>query len=175
MSEIVLRRGPVLTILVGVGCAVGVLVSMLAMGVGARRQEMSDVRDDRVVIAGLGQRALFGSIPREEAAAVQDLPDIRRDGDGRPIVVMESMIPIDGRRRGTGARIFIPLFGVTPNVTEYRPEMRFTAGRMFHPGMHELATTNACTPRLSSAIPTTKPSLSVGSRKLGGTPALRVT
>ena len=139
-----LRRGPVLTILVGVGCAVGVLVSMLAMGTGARRQEMSDVRDDRVIIGGLGQRALFGSIPRQEAAAVQDLPDIRRDAAGHPIVVMESMIPIDGRSRGSGARIFIPLFGVTPNVTAYRPEMRFTAGRMFHPGMHELVTTNAC-------------------------------
>lgn len=145
LSGLVLRRGPVLTILIGVGCAVGVLVSMLAMGTGARRQEMSNVRDDRVVIAGLGQRPLFGSIPRDEAAAVQDLPDIRRDHDGRPIVVMESMIPIDGRRRGTGARIFIPLFGVTPNVTAYRPEMRLTAGRMFHPGMHELVTTNACT------------------------------
>lgn len=145
LSGLALRRGPVLTILVGVGCAVGVLVSMLAMGAGARRQEMSDVRDDRVVIAGLGQRALFGSIPREEAAAVENLPDIRRDGDGRPIIVMESMIQIDGRRRVTGARIFVPLFGVSPNVTAYRPEMRFTAGRMFHPGMHELVTSNACT------------------------------
>ncbi|HUN70834.1 MAG TPA: ABC transporter permease [Steroidobacteraceae bacterium] len=145
LSELLLRRGPVLTIFVGVGCAVGVLVSMLAMGSGARREEMSNVRDDRVVIAGLGQRPLFGSIPREEAAAVQDLPGIRRDGNGRPIVVMESMIPIDGRRQGSGARIFVPLFGVTPNVTAYRPEMRFTAGRMFHPGLRELVTSNACT------------------------------
>ncbi len=145
LSGLAARRGPVLTILVGVGCAVGVLVSMLAMGSGARRQEMSDVRPDRVVIAGLGQRPLSGSIPRDEAAAVQGFPDIRRDRDGRPIVVMESMIPIDGRRRGTGARIFVPLTGVTPNITEYRPEMRFTAGRMFHPGMRELVASNTCT------------------------------
>jgi putative ABC transport system permease protein len=145
LSGLLARRGPVLTIVVGVACAVGVLVSMLAMGTGARRQEMGDVRADRVVIVGLGQRPLFGSIPRDEAAAVQGFPDIRRDQDGRPIVVMESMLPIDGRRRGTGARIFIPLVGVTPNITAYRPEMRFTAGRMFRPGMRELVASNACT------------------------------
>jgi putative ABC transport system permease protein len=145
LSGLVLRRGPVLTIIVGVGCAVGVLVSMLAMGAGARRQEMSGVRDDRVVIAELGQRPLFGSIPRQDAAAVEQLPFIRRDEEGRPIVVLESMIPIDGRRRASGARIFIPLIGVTANITEYRPEMRLTGGRMFRPGMHELVASNACT------------------------------
>ncbi|HWF98917.1 MAG TPA: ABC transporter permease [Steroidobacteraceae bacterium] len=146
---LVARGGPVLTILLGVACAVGVLVSMLAMGSGARRQEMSDVRADRVVIAGLGQQPLFGSIPRDEAAAVQGFPDIRRDPAGRPIVVLESMISIDGRRRGTGTRIFVPLVGVTPNITEYRPEMQFTAGRMFRPGMRELVASNACTRQFS--------------------------
>lgn len=144
LSGLALRRGPALTILVGVAAAVGVLVSMLAMGQGARRQEQGDVRADRVVIAGLGQRPLFGSIPRDAAAAVRDLPQIRRDGQGRPIVVMESMTLIDGRRRGSGARIYFPLLGVTPNITAYRPEMRITAGRMFRPGMHELVTSNAC-------------------------------
>jgi putative ABC transport system permease protein len=145
LSGLALRPGPVLTILIGVACAVGVLVSMLAMGTGARRQEMSGVRDDRVVIAELGQRPMFGSIPRADAAAVENLPYIRRDKDGRPIVVMESMIPIEGRRRGTDARVFTPLIGVTPNITAYRPEMRFTAGRMFRSGMHELVVSNACT------------------------------
>ncbi|MGH8287563.1 MAG: ABC transporter permease [Steroidobacteraceae bacterium] len=145
LSGLAHRKGPTLTIVVGVTCAVGVLVSMLAMGSGARRQEMSGVRDDRVVIAEIGQRPLFGSIPRQDAAAVADLPDIRRDKDGRPIVVMESMVPISGRRRGTGGSIFVPLVGVTPNITAYRPEMRFTAGRMFQPGLHELVVSNTCT------------------------------
>ena len=144
LSSLARRPGPALTIVVGVACAVGVLVSMLAMGSGARRQEMSGARDDRVVVAELGQRPLFGSISRQDAAAVEDLPYIRRDKDGRPIVVMEAMIPIEGIRRGTGARIFIPLIGVSTNVIAYRPEMRFTAGRMFRPGMHELVVSSNC-------------------------------
>src|SRR5215469_11252199 len=145
LSGLALRPGPALTIIVGVGCAVGVLVSMLAMGSGARRQEMSGVRDDRVIVTEIGQPPLFGSITRQDAAAVQDSPYIRRDKDGRPIVVMESMVPIEGQRRGTGARIFAPLIGVTPNELAYRPEIRFTAGRMFRPGMHELVVSNTCT------------------------------
>ena len=145
------RPGPALTIIVGVGCAVGVLVSMLAMGTGARRQEMSNVRDDQVTVAELGQQPLFGSIPREDAAAAQNLPYIRRDKDGRPIVVMESMIPIDVRRRGSGVRIFIPLIGASPNIVVYQPDLRFTAGRMFRPGMHELVVSNLC-PRLFSGF-----------------------
>jgi putative ABC transport system permease protein len=145
LSSLAMRLGPVLTILVGVACAVGVLVAMLAMGAGARQQELSGVRDDRVVVAEIGQRPLFGSIPRPDAAVVENLPYIRRDKDGRPIVVMESMVPFEGRRRGTGARVFVPIIGVTPNITEYQPEMRFTAGRMFRPGLHELAVSNTCT------------------------------
>jgi putative ABC transport system permease protein len=138
------RPGPALTIIVGTGCAVGVLVSMLAMGTGARRQEMSNVRDDQVAVAEIGQQPLFGSISREDAAAAQNLPYIRRDRDGRPIVVMESVIPIDVRRRQSGVRIFIPLIGVTPNVVVYQPNLKFTAGRMFRPGMRELVVSNLC-------------------------------
>ncbi|HEV2443604.1 MAG TPA: ABC transporter permease [Steroidobacteraceae bacterium] len=145
LSGLALRLGPASMIVVGVACAVGVLISMLAMGSGARRQEMSGVRDDRAVVAEIGQRPLFGSIPRQDAAAVENLPYIRRDKDGRPIVIMESMVPISGSRRGTDARIFIPLIGVTSNITAYHPEMRFTGGRMFRPGMHELVVSNTCT------------------------------
>lgn len=145
LSGLALRPGPTLTVVVGVGCAVGVLVCMLAMGSGARRQEMSGVRDDRAVVAELGQQPLFGSIPRQDAAVVQDLPYLRRDKDGRPIVVVESMIPIQGRRRDTGARIFVPLIGVTSNITAYQPKMRFTAGRMFRPGLRELVVSDTCT------------------------------
>ena len=160
---LVARPGPALTVIVGVGCAVGVLVSMLAMGTGARRQEMSSVHDDQVAVAEIGQRPLFGSITREDAAAVQNLAYIRRDKDGRPIVVMESMIPIDVRRRGTGVRIFIPLIGVTPNIAAYQPDLRFTGGRMFNPGMHELVVSNLCA-RLFSGF-------EIGDRRsINGTP-----
>jgi len=111
------RMAPAITIIVGVACAVGVLVSMLAMGIG---------------------------IPRSEAVSVGDLPGIKKDGDGAAIVVFESLIPIEGRRRMTGTRVFFPLVGATANLSEYRPEIHLTDGRAFRPGLHELLGNNAC-------------------------------
>ena len=144
LSAVTQRVGSVLTIIVGVACAVGVLVSMLAMGVGAHRQMIGNVRPDRVLLNSTGSEGMMSSIPKDEAAAVHDLPGIRKSSSGEPIVVFESVVPVEGRRRVTGARIYFPLTGVTPNVTELIPEMHFTAGRLFQRGLLELVASNAC-------------------------------
>jgi putative ABC transport system permease protein len=144
LSGVSQRMAPVLTIVIGVTCAVGVLVSMLAMGAGARRQEMGDVRDDRVILSSSGERVYEGNISRDEAAATLALPGVLKDAKGEPAVVFESEVPIEGRRRVTGIRIYFPLVGTTPNVTQYRPEMHFTEGRMFQRGLHELIVSNPC-------------------------------
>lgn len=149
LSELRQRIGSVLTIVVGVTCAVGVLISMLAMGTGARRQEMGDVRGDRVVLVTSGARYGQSNITRDEAAAITGLPGIARSAGAEPIVVFESMVPIEGRRRVTGKRIYFPLIGITANLRDYRPELRLTAGRMFQQGLHELIAGNSCVRQFS--------------------------
>jgi putative ABC transport system permease protein len=139
------RPASVLTIFIGVTCAVGVLVSMLAMGTGARQQEMGDVRADHVMLSTTGTRFGQSSITRAEAAAILGLPGIRKGRQGEPIVVLESLVIIEGRRRGTGARIFFPLLGINQTLAQFQPELRFTGGRMFQPGLHELIAGNPCT------------------------------
>ncbi len=70
-SGIPARLGLVSTIIVGVACAVGVLVSMLAMGVGARREALGNVRPDRVILLQAQAPSPFQSnIPKDQAAAV---------------------------------------------------------------------------------------------------------
>jgi putative ABC transport system permease protein len=138
------RLGSVLTIIIGVTCAVGVLVSMLAMEAGARREEMGGVRADRVILRSLGTRSIDGSVPREEATTILDLPGIKKGSNGEPVVVFEAMVPMEGRRRLTGIRIFFPLAGVSQKVAEYAPELHLTAGRMFQRGLHELVASNPC-------------------------------
>jgi putative ABC transport system permease protein len=54
------------------------------------------------------------------------------------------MVPIEGRRRVTAKRIYFPLVGITPTVTQYQPEMHFTGGRMFKRGLHEIIASNPC-------------------------------
>jgi putative ABC transport system permease protein len=143
------RMGILLTIVIGVTCAVGVLVSMLAMGAGARRQELGDVRADRVVLNSLGARFTDSSIPREEAVIIRELPGIRKGADGTPMAVFRCGMFIEGRRRVTGKRVFFPLEGVTSNITELAPEIHFTAGRMFARGLHEIITSNQCSRQFS--------------------------
>src|SRR5579864_2420496 len=132
------RGGSAVTILIGVTCTVGVLVSMLAMGTGARRQALGDVRDDIAVVTSRGSSGLDSSVSRDEATAVADLPGIASGSDGKPLIGHQAIVIIEGHRRGTGVRVFFPLIGTSPIVTAMRPEMHFTDGRMFQPGLHEL-------------------------------------
>jgi putative ABC transport system permease protein len=138
------RVGAVLTIIIGIACAVGVLISMLAMGIGMQRQAMENVRADRVILSSTGARGIQSSIPRDAAVSARDLPGIKKSAQGDPIVIFTSLIPIEARRRVTGTRVFFPLVGTTANLTQYRPEIRLTGGRMFQPGLHELIAGNSC-------------------------------
>src|ERR1700752_5361387 len=134
--------GSGVTILIRGACTVAVLVAMLAMGTGAHQQATGDVRDDEVVIQTKGTDIVQSNISRDEAVAVRDLPDIATDKDGRMQVDDQVLAPIEGRRRGTGRRVFFPLFGTSdPKLEE---PARLTDGRMFRPGLHELVVTNSC-------------------------------
>jgi len=144
LSGVAARPSSALTILVGVTCAVGALVSMLAISTGARREETGSVRPDHVILSKTGERPGQSDIPRDEAAAILGLPDIRKGAAGEPIVVFESMTFIEGRRRGTGTRIYFPVVGVTNTLQDYLPDLHFTGGRSFHSGLHELNASNAC-------------------------------
>jgi len=144
LAAITQRLGSALTIVVGVTCAVGVLVSMLAMGTGAREQQTANVRSDRVVLTTRGTMQGQGSISKQEAAVILGLPGVRKDAKGAPIIVFQAMVPIEGRLRSTGKRIYFPLVGVTARMSELAPDLHFTTGRPFHSGLHELVASNAC-------------------------------
>jgi putative ABC transport system permease protein len=145
LTSLTRRLGLVLTIVVGITCAVGVLVSMLAMGVGARRQALGNVRADRVVLSSTGaQSTLQSSIPREAAFAIRDTPGIRKSPSGQPVALFETVVMIEARKRLGGARINFPLLGVSSGLTELRPEVHLTAGRLFHSGVHEIIASEGC-------------------------------
>ena len=145
LEGIAARGGSVLTIVIGVTCTVGVLVSMLAMGTGAHRQALGSARDDVALVNSRGAGGLDSSVSRDEATAIADLPGIAVGSDGKPLVQYRSVVIIEGHRRATGVRVFFPLVGTSSNVTAMFPEMHFTEGRMFEPGLHELVASNPCT------------------------------
>jgi putative ABC transport system permease protein len=137
--------GMACTTVIGVTCAVGVLVSMLAMGVGARRAAMGNVRPDRASVLsvdalGPGQ----SNISKDVAVLIEDLPGIRRNSRGQPIAVPEVSVFVLARRKGSGHLVGFPLTGAGAGLTDYAPELHLTAGRMFRPGLRELIASNDC-------------------------------
>jgi putative ABC transport system permease protein len=145
LASIPARLGLVLTIVIGVACAVGVLSSMLAMGEGARRQMMGAVRADHIVLLSVGAQApMQSSIPRNVAASIGDLPGIKRNAQGKPIVISQMMVYVQARDRVSGKKIGFAVLGVGPGLTDYSPEFHLTSGRLFKPGLRELIASNVC-------------------------------
>jgi putative ABC transport system permease protein len=145
LAGIPARLGLACTIIIGVTCAVAVLVSMLAMGVGARQEAMGNVSPNRAVLTSVDAPSPSqSSIAQDAAPLIRDLPGIRRNAEGKPIVVFQVTVFVQARRNIDNAQIGFPLIGVTPAFTDYQPELRITAGRMFKPGLHELIASNKC-------------------------------
>jgi putative ABC transport system permease protein len=144
------RLGLVLTIVIGVACAVGVLVSMLAMGVGARREAMGNLRSDRVVLMSAGAPGpMESSIGKDIVPLLYDLPGIRRNANGSPMATAQAMLFTQARKKVTGEPVGFALFGATAGLADTLPELRLTSGRMFESGLYEFIASNKCARQFS--------------------------
>ncbi len=142
------HAGLVCTTVIGVACAVGVLVSMLAMGVGARRQLMGNVRPDRASLLSVGAlQPAQSSIAKDTAVLIEELPGIRRDAKGQPIAVPQVILSTQARAKGSGHQVGFPIVGNGEGFLDYSPELHLTSGRMFRAGLHELIASNYCAHR----------------------------
>ena len=145
LAGIPARLGLVCTIVIGVTCAVGVLVSMLALGVGARREAMGNASPNRAILTSVDAPSPAQSnIAKDTVPAILNLPGIRRNAQGKPIVVFQMTVFVQARSRINSSQTGFPLIGMTPGLTDYQPELHMTAGRMFMPGLHELIASNKC-------------------------------
>jgi putative ABC transport system permease protein len=146
LAGIPARLGLVITIVIGVTCAVGVLVSMLALGVGAREENMSGASPNRAVLTSIDAPSpQQSSISKDIAPMITSLPGIRRNAQGKPIVVFQMFIFIQARSKADARQSGFPVIGMTPGLRDYEPELRITAGRMFNTGLHELIASDKCT------------------------------
>jgi putative ABC transport system permease protein len=144
------RIALVFTIIISVTCTVGVLVSMLAMGVGARREALGNVRPDRAILRSVGAPGpIQSSVAKDEASLIRELPGIRRNANGDPIAVAQILVFVRASSKIDGGQIGFPLLGVSSGLTDYLPELRLTSGRMFEPGLRELIASNKCAGQLT--------------------------
>lgn len=146
LASLPARLGLVCTIVIGVACAVGVLVSMLAMGVGARREAMANVRADRAILLSADAPSINQStIPKDTALLTRDLSGIRRNARGEPIAVPMVGVFVQARSKiDRGGPVGFLIIGAMPGFLDFQPEMHITSGRLFQAGLRELVASNQC-------------------------------
>jgi putative ABC transport system permease protein len=133
------RLGPAIVTLVGTTCVVGVLISMLSMGTGARLAAENGASPDRAVIeTSVAWVGVDGTISQQDAALIASEPGIRQDAEGRPMMSGVFTTTVASYKKSDDSRVFAPVSGVQPEYLRVVPELKLTGGRMFRPGMHEV-------------------------------------
>lgn len=153
------RLGPALVVVVGIAAVVGVLVGTQSVLRGFDRMLQGTGRDDRAILVGAGATAeLTSAIPLHVAALARDLPGIRRNEAGRPLVSAELFAVTELRRASGGAMIdtMLAVRGIEAAGIALRPELRLLEGRWFTPGLRELV--------VGTSIAQTMPELQLGAR-----------
>jgi len=111
---------------------IGVLVSMLAMVVGARREAFANVRPERILlISADAPSPVQSNIPKESLPLIRDLPGLKRNAKGEPIVVLEALGAVRARYRSDGHPTSYIVHGVTAGLTDYLVDLHLTSGRLF--------------------------------------------
>jgi putative ABC transport system permease protein len=132
------RLGTSAVTVISITTVMGVLVALLALGQGLEELVKGDVRYDQVVVLSRGaQSALQSSLPKTIIGSILDKPGIKRDDEGKPLVMGAVFMFINEvnhqNQRGT-----VSLYSVTPEWRKFNPELHVIQGRFFQPGLHEL-------------------------------------
>lgn len=139
LSTIPNRLGASLVVVIGMGCAVGALVSVLSMSTGFMLAATSNARTDRAVVLSEGaQYEGASTITRANAVTIADAPGIKRTADGKPIISADIFTSVVATKKADGLDAYLLVRGIGPQGLALRPEIHLISGRMFRPGRFEV-------------------------------------
>jgi len=118
--------------------AIGVLVSILSLGVGYIKMERQTAAPGRaVILTANADLEGLSTISRDVASKVMAMPGIGKSANGNPLADSEYYSGIRINRKPTGTNL-LALRGIGRQGLELRPELHIVAGRMFRAGAREL-------------------------------------
>jgi putative ABC transport system permease protein len=131
-------RATIATVLgVALVVAVFVLVQSLAAGLERSSRNTGDPRN--LLIARKGATAESSSqVKLEQVRTIQYLPQIERDGQGRPLLSADVVVLINLPRLGGQGEANLTVRGISPVGMALRPQVSLSAGRWFTPGKREV-------------------------------------
>jgi ABC-type antimicrobial peptide transport system permease subunit len=123
----------------GMALVVFVFAAVLMLAAGLRATLVaSGSADNAIFIAKGAQSEVQSAVSREQAALIESLPQIARDGDGRARVSREVLVLNSLIKRASGSRSNVPVRGLSAPGWALRPQVRIVAGRAFRPGSTEI-------------------------------------
>jgi ABC-type lipoprotein release transport system permease subunit len=133
------RRVTTLLTAAGMALVVYVFATVLMMTEGIRATLVATGQADNVIVLRKGAGAEINSgISREQAAILESLPGIARDGAGRALASKEPVVLSSLPKRRTGKAANVTLRGTSERALAMRPQVALAEGRMFRPGSSEV-------------------------------------
>lgn len=123
----------------GMALVVFVFATVLMMTEGIRATLVATGQPDNAIVLRKGAGAEINSgISRSQAAVIETLPGVARDGEGRALLSKEPVVLNNLPKRGSGKPSNVTLRGTSPTGLALRPQVRLSEGRLFRPGSSEL-------------------------------------
>ena len=133
------RPGRASVVVIGIAGVVGVLVSMLTLGVSIVESTRAAGKEDRAIVLRNGMdKEPESAIFTAEAQTIADAPGVARTADGKPAATAELLATVNVPRKLDGALAGVMVRGISPQAAAVRPEIVLKEGRMFTPGLREL-------------------------------------
>jgi putative ABC transport system permease protein len=133
------RVGSSAVVVVCVAIVVMVMLGVLSLSHSLERVIGSSSRSDRAILLSKGsQLEDTSAIARTALAAIEQLPGIRRNAEGKAVLSAEVLMYLPLRERKTDARAAVVVRGVGAEAGDLRPEVVIAAGRMLRTGLNEL-------------------------------------
>ncbi len=129
------------TALTGAGLALVVFVfaTVLMLDEGLRNTMVTTGEYDNVVLVRrAAETEVQSGIDRVQANIAASHPAIARGTDGQPWLSKETVVLISLIKRSSAQPSNVIIRGIAPNALTLRPQVKLTAGRMFHPGATEI-------------------------------------
>ncbi len=132
------RVGAALVTVIGVACAVAVMISLLAVAQGVIQSIYKhDNSDLAIVLPGGAAAEYLGSFTRADAATISEAPGVKRDPSGKPMVQPFATVIVELQKKdGSTANLFFR--GSGPMERRLKPYLQYVNGHIYRAGVHEL-------------------------------------
>lgn len=139
------RYASSLVAILAISGVVAVFVSVLAMETGFKKTlTTSGSPSNAIILRGGATAEMESAVSLEQIKIIGDVPGIRHDSQGHPVLSTEVVVVASFKLRSSGTDANVSVRGLSEKALQVRSHVKITSGRFFTPGLPELvAGTNA--------------------------------